>query len=185
MDCCSWKALRTTCHILSSSTGVGPCQYTGPPVEHCDIPLQRVAAMNGHVDVFLKVEVALAQAVAQILRPCGHWNTWVSVSWNLWHLGHLWSIAFSILCQQDMVANSANSSLKIVRCWLGDEWRLVQALAFQSIKWKIMGSCHPALCMTYLINSDRKLASLIAEAVWAVINMPLISREAMCPVGRI
>ena len=147
--------------------------------------ISRVATMNGHVNAFLKVETAFAQAVAQILGPCGHWNTWVSVFWIFWRLGHLWSIAFSILCWQDMVANNANSSLKIVRCWLGDEWRLAQALASQSIEWQIIGSCQPDWCMTYLIKSEQKLASLIAEAIWEVMNVPSISREAMCPVGRI
>ena len=39
---------------------------------HCDIPLPRVTTMKGHVDVVLKVEIALAQAVAQILEPCAH-----------------------------------------------------------------------------------------------------------------
>ena len=60
-----------------------------------------------------------------------------------------------------------------------------RALASQSIERKIAGSCHPALCMTYLINSERKLASLIAVARWEVMNLPSISREAMCPVGSI
>ena len=48
-----------------------------------------------------------------------------------------------------------------------------------------MEFAHPSWCMTYLIKSEQKLASLIAEAVWAVINMPSISREPVCPVGRI
>ena len=72
--------MNTTCPILSSSAGVRPCQCTEPPVDHCDIPLPRVATMNRYVDVFSKVKVALVQAVAQILEPCGHRNTWVSVS---------------------------------------------------------------------------------------------------------
>ena len=84
-----------------------------------------------------------------------------------------------------MVANNANSSVKIGRCWLGDEWRLAQALASQSIEWKIMGSCHPDWCMTYLIKSDWKQASLKVEAIWEVINVSSISREAVCPGGRI
>jgi hypothetical protein len=66
------EAVNTTCPMLSSYAGVGPCQCTGPPVDHCDIPLPRVATMKGHVDVFLMVEMALDQAVAQILEPCGH-----------------------------------------------------------------------------------------------------------------
>jgi hypothetical protein len=39
--------------------------------------------------------------------------------------------------------------------------------------------------MIYFIKSAQKLASLIAEAVLEVINVPSISREAMCPLGRI
>jgi hypothetical protein len=72
MDCCSWKAVNTTCPILSSSAGIGPCQCTGHPVDYCEMPLPSVATMLGHVDVFLMVEIALDQAVAQILEPCGH-----------------------------------------------------------------------------------------------------------------
>ena len=63
---------ETTCPILSSSAGVGTCHCTRPPVDHCDIPLPRVVTMKGHVDVFLKVKVALVQAVAYLLGPCGH-----------------------------------------------------------------------------------------------------------------
>ena len=81
-----------------------------------------------------------------------------------------------------MVANNANSSTKMVWCWLGDEWRLAQDLVSLSIEWKIMGSCHPDWCMMYLIKSDRKLVSLIAEAIWEVMNVPSISREVVYPV---
>ena len=44
------------------------------------MPLLRVATIKGHVDVFLMVEIALVQAITQILGPCRHKNTWVSVS---------------------------------------------------------------------------------------------------------
>ena len=44
----------------------------------------------------------------------GHWKTWASVSWNFWHLGHLWSMAHSILWRLNIVANRANSSLRSV-----------------------------------------------------------------------
>jgi hypothetical protein len=72
MECCSWKAGNITYPILPSSAGVEPCHCTGHPVDHCVIILPRVVIMNGHVDVFIKVEITLAQAVAQILGPYGH-----------------------------------------------------------------------------------------------------------------
>ena len=80
IDNCSWNAVDTIYPILSSNAGVGFFHWAGPPVDHCEMPWLRVAIMNWHVDVFIVIKIALAQAVVLILGPCGHWNTQLSVS---------------------------------------------------------------------------------------------------------
>ena len=154
ITCWSWKAAKTERPIVSVMCGCWPCHLTSTEVDHCSSPDPNVLATSGHVVFACMVTSAFAYEILWISLTCGHWKTFESVSWNCWHHGHLWSVALSILWQCDIVANRSNSSLKMVSCLPGDEWRPAHECAPQSMVWNIVLFGHPAFWVTYLINSS-------------------------------
>ena len=122
-------------------------------IQTWEIPDSSLSMTNKNVGFFRKEVSALVNAPLQISEALAHWNTCARVSWKCWHLGHMWSISCSIQWCWDIVANRANSSLKIVRPWPDDSCFPTLERATQSILWYVSLSCQPDLWVIYSINS--------------------------------
>ena len=118
--CCSWNAWNVFWPMSSVGPGDMPGHWTCPLVDHWETPDSSMSMTNVHVGLLRIKASALVNAPLQISEALGQQSTCTRVSWNCWHLGHLWSIPCSIRWRWDIVANRANSSLKIVRPWPDD-----------------------------------------------------------------
>ena len=143
---CQWSNFITW-------TGMGPLNWTWALVDHWEIPYTSVVTTNLHEGFFQIMAWAFINAFLRSSTALGHWKTWASVSWNFWHLGHLWSMACSILWCLDIVANRTNSSLKSVSlCPAGTSLPALD-LASQSIEWNVSVFCHPDWLVMYWVSS--------------------------------